>query len=318
MVKRFLIGIIFCLFLGLLSLKPVFAQTTRLTPQSLEVEPDSNFSLTLSIESVSNLFGIAFDLDFNPSLVSFVSVDEGAFLSQGCQTSLMTAESPVGKLIIGLARLGASCGGVSGSGTLMTFNFNSLQQTGTNNFSFSNNSLCLLSGNQCNYVTGSWLPSSVTITSGPTDTTPPVRSNGLPSGTLPAGTTQTTLSLSTDEAATCKYSVSSGISYNSMANTFSTTGGISHSVSLLGLSNGNDYDYYIRCQDTAGNANTDDYHISFSVGYTADLNQDGLVNSVDFGIIMSYWGFTSRPAADINQDGYVNSVDFGIMMSQWG
>jgi len=51
---------------------------------------------------------------------------------------------------------------------------------------------------------------------------------------------------------------------------------------------------------------------------SADLNQDGLVNSVDFGILMSYWNDTSYPVADINQDGLVNSVDFGIMMSQWG
>jgi hypothetical protein len=51
---------------------------------------------------------------------------------------------------------------------------------------------------------------------------------------------------------------------------------------------------------------------------SADLNSDGVVNSVDFGILMSYWGNTSKPKADLNQDGYVNSVDFGIMMSEWG
>jgi hypothetical protein len=50
---------------------------------------------------------------------------------------------------------------------------------------------------------------------------------------------------------------------------------------------------------------------------TADLNRDGVVNSVDAGILMSYWGSTARPLADINQDGVVNSVDAGIMMSQW-
>ena len=38
-----------------------------------------------------------------------------------------------------------------------------------------------------------------------TDATPPARSNGQPSGTLPAGTTQTTLSLTTNENATCQY-----------------------------------------------------------------------------------------------------------------
>ncbi len=50
----------------------------------------------------------------------------------------------------------------------------------------------------------------------------------------------------------------------------------------------------------------------------ADLNSDNLVNSVDFGILMSNWNSTAKPKADINQDGTVNSVDFGIMMSAWG
>ncbi len=50
---------------------------------------------------------------------------------------------------------------------------------------------------------------------------------------------------------------------------------------------------------------------------TADLNSDGLVNSVDAGIMMSSWGSTTKPKADINQDSIVNSVDAGIMMSQW-
>lgn len=56
---------------------------------------------------------------------------------------------------------------------------------------------------------------------------------------------------------------------------------------------------------------------SFSTYKAADLNKDGYVNSVDFGILMTYWGTTSS-TADINGDGAVNSVDLGIMMTQWG
>ncbi len=60
--------------------------------------------------------------------------------------------------------------------------------------------------------------------------------------------------------------------------------------------------------------------VNFILFYTSDINQipDGAVNSVDFGIMMSSWNYTTKPKADINQDGAVNSVDFGIMMSQWG
>lgn len=100
---------------------------------------------------------------------------------------------------------------------------------------------------------------------GGTDTTPPVRSNGAPTGALPVGTTQTTLSLTTNENATCKYGTTPNTAYASLPSTFSTTGGTSHSTAVSGLQNGGNYNYYVRCQDVAGNSNPDDYLITFSV-----------------------------------------------------
>jgi len=101
----------------------------------------------------------------------------------------------------------------------------------------------------------------------PPDTTPPVPSNGSPSGILPAGTTSTTLSLDTDEDATCRYSTTSGVEYASMTDTFSPPGGMSHSATVSGLADGTTYNYYIRCQDTVGNTSTTDFLISFSVDF---------------------------------------------------
>jgi len=97
------------------------------------------------------------------------------------------------------------------------------------------------------------------------DTTPPVLSNAQPSGVLAAGTTQTTLSLTSNENATCRYAPTAGTAYGSMPNTFGTTGGTAHSTVVSGLANGQSYSYYVRCQDTAGNANTTDLTIGFSV-----------------------------------------------------
>ncbi|OGE80312.1 MAG: hypothetical protein A2660_02180 [Candidatus Doudnabacteria bacterium RIFCSPHIGHO2_01_FULL_45_18] len=97
------------------------------------------------------------------------------------------------------------------------------------------------------------------------DTTPPVRSSGSPSGSLASGTTSTTISLATDENATCKYSAAAGVSYSSMTDSFSTTSGTSHSSTVSNLSDGQTYNYYVRCEDSASNANTDDYLISFSI-----------------------------------------------------
>ena len=55
-----------------------------------------------------------------------------------------------------------------------------------------------------------------------------------------------------------------------MVNTFSTTGGMAHSTAVSGLANGGNYNYYVRCQDASGNANPDDFAITFSVGVPAD------------------------------------------------
>jgi hypothetical protein len=98
------------------------------------------------------------------------------------------------------------------------------------------------------------------------DTMPPVRTNGQPTGVLTAGTSQTSLSLTTDESATCRYATTAGVAYGSMPNTFSSTGGTAHSTIVSGLVNGGSYSYYVRCQDGTGNANPDDFVVTFSVG----------------------------------------------------
>ena len=47
-----------------------------------------------------------------------------------------------------------------------------------------------------------------------------------------------------------------------------------------------------------------------------DLNNDGIVNSLDWSIMNSKW-FTSDSTADINKDGIVNSLDWSIMNANW-
>ncbi len=141
----------------------------------------------------------------------------------------------------------------------------------------------------------------------PSDTTPPVRSNGGPSGTLAYGTTSTTISLSTDEAATCRYSTTAGVSYASMTHTFSTTGGTAHSTAVAGLTNGGSYNYYVRCVDGAGNANTDDsFAISFSVASQAtsctsdaDADGDSVVSTAELIDYVSEWKSGSVSISDL-------------------
>jgi hypothetical protein len=123
---------------------------------------------------------------------------------------------------------------------------------------------------------------TVSLTVLPGDITPPLRSNGQPSGTLPAGTTQATLSLTTNEAATCRYATSAGVAYLSMPSTFSTTGALSHSTLVTGLGNGGSYSFFVRCRDAATNANTDDVSIAFAVATPPPPSPVGLVAAYSF------------------------------------
>lgn len=97
------------------------------------------------------------------------------------------------------------------------------------------------------------------------DTTAPVLSNGTPTGEIPQGTTQTTLAVTTNENATCRFSTTAGTNFANMGTTFSSTGNTYHQHNLSNLENQKTYTYYIRCRDAASNSNASDYTVSFSL-----------------------------------------------------
>ncbi len=133
------------------------------------------------------------------------------------------------------------------------------------------------------------------------DSTPPVRSKGKPSEILQSGTKEINLKLSTDENATCRYSTEPNVPYDAMSSslspnenknkmiltfilkelfglfvgkknptghavgTLAATEGIEHSALVNSLEDGKRYKYHIKCMDSLGNANDDDYVVSFSV-----------------------------------------------------
>jgi fibronectin type 3 domain-containing protein len=155
-----------------------------------------------------------------------------------------------------------------------------------------------------------------TVSSTPPDTTPPVRSNGAPTGTLPSGTTQTTISLSTDESAICKYDTVAGTTYSLMPNTFTTTGSTSHGTLVNGLLDGQAYTYYVKCEDIVGNNNPDDFNISFSIA-VPDLTPPTIpanvqVISVSSSTINLSWDASTDPESGINNYiVYRDSVNVG-------
>src|SRR5260370_39592517 len=88
-----------------------------------------------------------------------------------------------------------------------------------------------------------------------------------------------------------------------MTNVFTVRGGTSHSTTLRSLRAGTTYNYYVRCQSSAGAANTDDYGITFSIagastGPVMRINSGGpayvatAANSWD--VDHNYWGGDSN------------------------
>ena len=104
----------------------------------------------------------------------------------------------------------------------------------------------------------------------PADTAPPTRLEGQPTGILITGTTHATLSLRTDEAATCRYGIVGSTLYDAMPHTFATTGDTEHQQTVSGLADGGAYTYLVRCRDASGNTNEDDYAISFDIAVASD------------------------------------------------
>ncbi len=124
----------------------------------------------------------------------------------------------------------------------------------------------------------------------PVDDVGPVRSNLGPSGTVKSSST--TLTLTTDVDAKCKYTLqSASMDYNDMKLEFDQTGGKSHSEPVDNLSDGVKK-YYVRCKDSAsGVENKKSATIQFTVDTTGSgggLDPDGgptRINLLPKGIV---------------------------------
>ncbi|MCP3686367.1 MAG: hypothetical protein GY861_27300, partial [bacterium] len=124
-----------------------------------------------------------------------------------------------------------------------------------------------------------------TFTIGPAIEAPIVINSG-PSGVDNDG--NVTLTVSTDENATCRYSTVDS-AYGIMPNTFTSTGGTAHSQNITGLGDGV-YQYYVRCNDTDGNMMSTSAVIQFTVAIPDDstpptINVDSVTTTSNSAVI---------------------------------
>ncbi|MEK7493744.1 MAG: dockerin type I domain-containing protein [Patescibacteria group bacterium] len=93
---------------------------------------------------------------------------------------------------------------------------------------------------------------------------PPVVASSEPSGIIMLSSSLT-LKVTTNEAATCRYSATPNIAYASMSKYFSSSDGIDHSTSLYAGFQAGQNTFYVRCSDRAGKSMTSDAVISFTI-----------------------------------------------------
>jgi hypothetical protein len=57
-------------------------------------------------------------------------------------------------------------------------------------------------------------------------------------------------------------------------------------------------------------------------GCFGDLNEDGIVDAADIGLLLSAWGSCGKAGpgcfADLNEDGVVDGTDIGLILGAWG
>jgi hypothetical protein len=49
-----------------------------------------------------------------------------------------------------------------------------------------------------------------------------------------------------------------------------------------------------------------------------DINDDGVVDGTDLGLMLGAWGACDQCASDLNGDGNVNGDDLGTLLAGWG
>ena len=135
------------------------------------------------------------------------------------------------------------------------------------------------------------------------DLTAPLVSDGTPYGTLSSDTSSVNLSVVTNEDATCGYSLDPGVSFADKPFSFSSTGGTTHTSAIDNLSSGGTNNFYVRCIDGSGNANADDYLVSFWISYEPIVYESPFLSTL--GIIVT---------GGCNLEGFRDSKNFFLLL----
>lgn len=125
-----------------IALTPATAPAAGISIASGAGTNQSTLILEIRANSVSDLYGVAFDLRYPSGILQLVQASSGTFLGNA---TLQSSPGPsTGVLIVGLSKLGTASG-TNGSGVLMTLEFRAIA-AGQGTFSFEQNTAVSSSG----------------------------------------------------------------------------------------------------------------------------------------------------------------------------
>lgn len=135
------------------------SNTVYMTRNSSE-SSGNTLAVDIKVNNASDVYGAAFDVDFDSSKMTYSTYSNGSFLEQGGASvsyQVATQSGNSGKLVVGISKQGA-VSGASGIGTLLTLKFN---VSGGTDIDFSNNQLANSSGSSISGIT--WSGGTVTV-----------------------------------------------------------------------------------------------------------------------------------------------------------
>jgi hypothetical protein len=169
-------------------------------------------------------------------------------------------------------------------------------------------------------------PTPTPSTPTPTPSTPtPTPSTPTPTPSTPTDNVNITLILQGRQNATDKYSAS-GVSLvvtdpannNAVvfqANTVTLDNNGTANVQVSNMTTGTNYDYRIKVdtylKGKVSGSFTNGRPLDFGQLLAGDIDNNGLVNTIDYSFINAKW-FQADTKADINHDGIVNTIDYGL------
>lgn len=136
------------------------AGTTGVTLAQGAATTTTTLFVEVRATSVTDLYGLAFNLQYPSSVLHYVGATAGSFLTGANLQAMEGTGATAGTVIVGLSKLGTSAG-ASGSGVLLTLEFQATA-TGTGAFSFSRNTA--IDSRAQTLTELSWSAGSVSVT----------------------------------------------------------------------------------------------------------------------------------------------------------